>query len=135
MGKLSGGQRQRLHIAMALLNDPELVLLDELTTGLDPQARRAIRDLVRDIRKGGKTIVLTTHFMEEAERLCDRVAIMDNGRIVAMDTPPGLIRQFGIGERVSFRTTGPCPLDRIRAVAGVTNVESDGDLVTVSGHG
>ena len=88
---LSGGQKQRLFIALALINDPELVFLDELTTGLDPQARRAIWTLVRGIRDRGKTVFLTTHLMEEAERLCDRVAIIDHGRIVDMDTPDGLI--------------------------------------------
>src|SRR5215210_1468044 len=90
---LSGGQKQRVFIALALINDPELVFLDELTTGLDPQARRAIWGLVRGIRERGKTVFLTTHLMEEAERLCDRVAIIDRGRIVDMDTPAGLIRR------------------------------------------
>src|ERR1700682_6298437 len=84
---LSGGQKQRLFIALALINDPEVVFLDELTTGLDPQARRAIWELVRGIRQRGKTVLLTTHLMEEAERLCDRVAIIDHGRIVDIDTP------------------------------------------------
>ena len=87
---LSGGQKQRLFIALALINDPEVVFLDELTTGLDPQARRTIWELVRDIRQRGKTVFLTTHLMEEAERLCDRVAIIDHGRIIDMDTPEGL---------------------------------------------
>ena len=90
---LSGGQKQRLFIALALINDPELVFLDELTTGLDPQARRAIWDLVRGIRDRGKTVLLTTHLMEEAERLCDRVAIIDHGRIVDADTPAALVRR------------------------------------------
>lgn len=90
---LSGGQKQRLFIAMALINDPDLVFLDELTTGLDPQARRTIWDLVRGIRERGKTVFLTTHLMEEAERLCDRVAIIERGRIIALGTPAGLVRQ------------------------------------------
>ena len=90
---LSGGQKQRLFIALALINDPELVFLDELTTGLDPQARRAIWDLVRGIRDRGKTVFLTTHLMEEAERLCDRVAIIEHGRIIDIDTPDGLVRR------------------------------------------
>ncbi len=90
---LSGGQKQRLFIALALINDPELVFLDELTTGLDPQARRAIWDLVRGIRARGKTVFLTTHLMEEAERLCDRVAIIDHGRIIDIATPEELIRR------------------------------------------
>ena len=86
---LSGGQKQRLFIALALINDPEVVFLDELTTGLDPQARRAIWELVRGIRARGKTVFLTTHLMEEAERLCDRVAIIDHGRIIDIGTPDG----------------------------------------------
>src|SRR5689334_24311304 len=90
---LSGGQKQRLFIALALINDPELVFLDELTTGLDPQARRAIWDLVRGIRARGKTVFLTTHLMEEAEKLCDRVAIIERGRIVDIGTPAELIRR------------------------------------------
>src|SRR3984885_9128192 len=88
---LSGGQKQRLFIALALINDPEVVFLDELTTGLDPQARRAIWDLVRSIRERGKTVLLTTNLMEEAERLCDRVAIIENGRTIDVDSPEGLV--------------------------------------------
>ena len=90
---LSGGQKQRLFIALALINDPELVFLDELTTGLDPQARRAIWDLVRGIRQRGKTVFMTTHLMDEAERLCDRVAVIDRGRIIDIDTPAALVRR------------------------------------------
>src|SRR6202790_588709 len=90
---LSGGQKQRLFIALALINDPEVVFLDELTTGLDPQSRRAIWDLVRGIRERGKTVFLTTHLMEEAERLCDRVAIIEHGRIVDIDSPEKLVRR------------------------------------------
>src|ERR1700728_3628938 len=90
---LSGGQKQRLFIALALINNPEVVFLDELTTGLDPQSRRAIWDLVRAIRERGKTVFLTTHLMEEAERLCDRVAIIEHGRIVDIDTPEGLVNR------------------------------------------
>ncbi len=104
--KLSGGQKQRLFIALALLPNPQLVFLDELTTGLDPQARHTIWDLVRDIRLKGKTVFLTTHFMEEAERLCDRVAILDHGRLVALDTPAGLIRCLENEERVIFSLKG-----------------------------
>src|ERR1700683_4509197 len=88
---LSGGQRQRMFIALALITDPEVVFLDELTTGLDPQARRAIWELVRGIRERGKTVFLTTHLMEEAERLCDRVAIIEHGRIIDIDTPQRLV--------------------------------------------
>src|SRR5512136_1604931 len=100
--KLSGGQKQRLFIALALLPDPKLIFLDELTTGLDPQARHVIWDLVRDVRSKGKTILMTTHFMEEAERLCDRVAILDHGRIVALDNPGALIHNLGAEERITF---------------------------------
>ena len=100
--KLSGGQKQRLFIGLALINDPELIFLDELTTGLDPQTRRAMWDMMREIRSNGKTIFLTTHFMEEAERLCDRVAIIDRGRIVALDSPENLVRSFGKEHRVVF---------------------------------
>jgi len=99
---LSGGQKQRLFIALALINDPELVFLDELTTGLDPQARHAIWGLVRGIKERGKTVFLTTHLMEEAERLCDRVAIIEHGRIIAMDTPAGLVRQHCPARTVMF---------------------------------
>ena len=102
LAKLSGGQRQRVFIALALINDPELVFLDELTTGLDPQARHAMWDLVRDMRERGRTVFLTTHFMEEAERLCDRVAIMDRGKVVALDTPENLIAQLEAENRVVF---------------------------------
>ena len=106
---LSGGQKQRLFIALALVNDPEVVFLDELTTGLDPQARRTIWDLVRGIRARGKTVFLTTHLMEEAERLCDRVAIIEHGRIIDIDTPARLVarhcpeRTIEVGDRRSAR--------------------------------
>ena len=102
---LSGGQRQRLFIALALVNDPEVVFLDELTTGLDPQARRAIWTLVRGIRDRGKTVVLTTHSMEEAERLCDRVAIIDHGRIVEIDTPEALVTRHFPAGRIAISDT------------------------------
>ncbi|MBN2084923.1 MAG: ABC transporter ATP-binding protein [Anaerolineales bacterium] len=132
---LSGGQRQRLFIALSLLNDPELIFLDELTTGLDPQARRAMWDLVRDIREKGKTVFLTTHFMEEAERLCDRVAILDHGRIIALDTPPNLVHGLKAENRVVFFTDDPLPEDGIRAVPGVVRVDQTADRVVVCGRG
>jgi|TARA_B110000263_G_scaffold28652_1_gene21788 ABC-2 type transport system ATP-binding protein len=91
---LSGGQKQRLSIAVALVNDPKVLFLDEPTTGLDPQARRNMWDLISEIRNNGKTIIITTHYMEEAERLCDRVAIIDTGKIVKIDTPKNLIREL-----------------------------------------
>jgi ABC-2 type transport system ATP-binding protein len=131
--KLSGGQKQRLFIALALLPDPQLVFLDELTTGLDPQARHAIWDLVRDIRSNGKTVLLTTHFMEEAERLCDRVAILDHGRIVAMDTPANLIRSLEAEERVVFCADRILPAMFEKALSGAGRVEVQGERVVVHG--
>ncbi|MHB1357502.1 MAG: ABC transporter ATP-binding protein [Anaerolineae bacterium] len=133
--KLSGGQKQRLFIALALLPDPQLVFLDELTTGLDPQARHATWDLVRDVRAKGKTILLTTHFMEEAEHLCDRVAILDRGRIVALDTPEALIRGLGAEERVIFNVNGVLPPAFTEALAGDYRLEVSGERVTVHGIG
>ncbi len=132
---LSGGQKQRLFVALALVNDPELVFLDELTTGLDPHARRAMWDLVRDIRNRGKTVFLTTHFMEEAERLCDRVAIIDRGRIVALDTPENLIKGLGAENRVVFTAVGTSEPQRLAGLPGVTRVEAIGDRIVVYGHG
>jgi ABC-2 type transport system ATP-binding protein len=131
--KLSGGQKQRLFIALALLPDPQLVFLDELTTGLDPQARHAIWDLVREMRAKGKTILLTTHFMEEAERLCDRVAILDHGRIVALDTPAALIQGLEAEERVVFSVDGGLPPAFEKALSSAPQVEVQGERVTVHG--
>jgi ABC-2 type transport system ATP-binding protein len=133
--KLSGGQKQRLYIALALINDPRLVFLDELTTGLDPQARHAIWDLVRDVRSKGKTVLLTTHFMEEAERLCDRVLILDHGRIVALDTPAALVGSLGGEERVAFSVDSALPEAFARAFSGGALVEAQGDRVVVRGTG
>ena len=129
--KLSGGQQQRLFIALALLNDPQLVFLDELTTGLDPHARHAIWDLVRDVRQRGKTVFLTTHYMEEAERLCDRVAILDYGQIVALDTPANLIADLDISERVIFQVHGNWSPDRLANLPRVKSVEKQGDKTVV----
>lgn len=131
--KLSGGQKQRLFIALALLPEPQLVFLDELTTGLDPQARHTIWDLVRDVRARGKTVVLTTHFMEEAERLCDRIAILDHGNIVALDTPEALIRKLGVEERIVFNVEGTLPPDFEKAISGETRLEIQGNRVTIHG--
>src|SRR5438093_5968973 len=119
---LSGGQKQRLFIALALINDPELVFLDELTTGLDPQARRAIWDLVRGIRERGKTVFLTTHLMEEAERLCDRVAIIDHGRIVDIGTPAELVHRYCPERTVVLTTEDPIADRRFRAIPRVDSV-------------
>jgi ABC-2 type transport system ATP-binding protein len=131
--KLSGGQKQRLFIALALLPDPQLVFLDELTTGLDPQARHAIWDLVRDVRARGKTVFLTTHFMEEAERLCDRVAVLDHGRIVALDTPTALIHDLEAEERVIFNLDGTLPTDFERALPDAVYLQVEGQQVTIHG--
>jgi ABC-2 type transport system ATP-binding protein len=135
VAKLSGGQKQRLFIALALVNDPELVFLDELTTGLDPQARRAMWDLVRGIRERGATVFLTTHFMEEAERLCDRVAIMDDGRIVALDSPESLVRSLGAESRLVLSVNGDFDPALISALPGVSRIERSGERVIVYGHG
>ncbi len=132
---LSGGQKQRLFIALALINDPELVFLDELTTGLDPQARRAIWELVRDIRARGKTVFLTTHLMEEAERLCDRVAIIDCGHIVDIDTPPQLIRRHCPEQTVSVGTEDALGEERFRTIPQVESVTRQGERVTIRGRG
>ncbi len=133
--KLSGGQKQRLFIALALVNDPELVFLDELTTGLDPHARRAMWNLVRAVRDRGKTVFLTTHYMEEAENLCSRVLIIDRGRIVALDTPENLVGGLRAETRILFTAEpgyDPSPLRRVDGVTGVAVSES---RVTVSGRG
>lgn len=132
-GKLSGGQKQRLFIAISLLNDPEIVFLDELTNGLDPQARRSTWDLVRAIRDQGKTIVLVTHFMDEAETLCDRLAIIDHGRVIALDTPSNLMRQVQVEQRVIFDSDHSLAVETLRGLAGVNRVERQNGQVTVSG--
>lgn len=132
---LSGGQKQRLFIALALINDPQLVFMDELTTGLDPQARRAMWDLVLDVRNQGKTVFLTTHFMEEAERFCDRVAILDHGRIIALDTPEKLIRGLGVDSRVIFSVENGFVPESLQALGGVHRVERSGERVIVYGDG
>ncbi len=133
LSKLSGGQKQRVNIALALVNDPELVFLDELTTGLDPQARRAMWDLVRGIRSQGKTVFLTTHFMEEAERLCDRVAIIDHGKLVALDSPQNLIAALSAESRVVFEGEDGYDPAALRTLPGVTRVEQFGERVVVYG--
>jgi len=119
---LSGGQKQRLFIALALINDPELVFLDELTTGLDPQARRAIWDLVRGIRERGKTVFLTTHLMEEAERLCDRVAIIEHGRIIDIDSPQRLVNRHCPERTVILATDDGSAAEHFRTIPRVEAV-------------
>ena len=131
--KLSGGQKQRLFIALALLPDPQLVFLDELTTGLDPQARHAIWELVSELRSQGKTVLLTTHFMEEAEYLCDRVAILDHGGIVALDTPAALIRRLGGEQCVRFSLDVRSSLALEQALSQLGRCEVHGQQVAVHG--
>jgi ABC-2 type transport system ATP-binding protein len=131
--QLSGGQKQRLFVVLALVHGPELVFLDELTTGLDPQARRAIWDLVRRIRDQGKTVFMTTHFMEEAEKLCDRVAILDHGQIIALDSPAQLIRNLAADSRVVFETEEPLDASFLKDLG--TRVECDGNRAVVHGPG
>jgi ABC-2 type transport system ATP-binding protein len=139
--KLSGGQKQRLFIALALVGHPEVVFLDELTAGLDPGARRATWDLIRQVRDGGVTVVLVSHFMDEVEELCDRVAILEQGRIAALDTPAGLVDQASAEYRMRFRPMAGQPgkpvLDEqaLAALPGVTAVTRSGAQVIVTGTG
>ncbi|MCL2728865.1 MAG: ABC transporter ATP-binding protein [Actinomycetia bacterium] len=133
--KLSGGQKQRLAIALALIGSPRAVILDELTTGLDPHARRTSWDLVEQIRDAGVTVLLVTHFMEEAERLCDRVALIDSGRVVAVDTPAGLARRAGQAQRMAFRPSEPLDEQLLRALPEVTGVTRHGSRLEVTGTG
>ncbi len=130
---LSGGQKQRLFIALALLNDPDVVFLDELTTGLDPQARRQTWELVRQIQAQGKTVILVTHFMEEAQLLCDRVAIIDGGKIVALDTPDNLLNQIDDERGVLFDAQPQLDLAQLHALPTVTRVEQENGTVKVFG--
>ena len=132
---LSGGQKQRLFIALALINDPEVVFLDELTTGLDPQSRRAIWELVRGIRDRGKTVFLTTHLMEEAERLCDRVAIIEHGRIIDIDTPKRLVDRHCPERTVVLAADDANAEERFRSIPGVEAVARTGIQFTIRGLG
>jgi ABC-2 type transport system ATP-binding protein len=132
---LSGGQKQRLFVALALIHDPEVVFLDELTTGLDPQARRTIWDLVNGIRDRGKTVFLTTHLMEEAERLCDRVAIIEHGEIIEMGTPDELIQRHCPQRGVVFSSRDAGVREKLDRLPGVLAVEEDCRTYTLSGTG
>jgi ABC-2 type transport system ATP-binding protein len=130
--RLSGGQQQRLAIALALVHDPGIVFLDEPTTGLDPQARRNLWSVIRDVNTSGKTVVLTTHYLEEAEQLCERVAIMDGGRIIALDTPQALIASLNADARLTFTARDAEALD-LSALPAVTEVSrADGRVVLYS---
>jgi ABC-2 type transport system ATP-binding protein len=128
VGKLSGGQRQRLALACALVGDPELLFLDEPTTGLDPQGRLRVWEVIESFRKHGGTVILTTHYMEEAARLCDRVAIMDHGRIIALGTPNELVASLHADQILELQTVAPLPLDRLEALPGVASATLDGRL-------
>ena len=134
-GKLSGGQKQRLSIALALVGNPKVAILDELTTGLDPQARRDTWEVIEEIRRGGVTVILVTHFMEEAERLADRVALIDAGRVVAIDTPAGLVSRVDAEQRLRFRPSGPIDDGLLSALPEVRRVTHDGPLVEIAGTG
>jgi len=134
-GGLSGGQKQRLFISLALLNDPQIVFLDELTSGLDPQARQATWDLIRAIRDQGKTVVLITHFMDEVEALADRVAVIDHGRVVALDTPDNLIASLNRETKVLFSVPNGFQAAQLENVSGVSAVNQYDRQITVSGNG
>jgi len=127
VGKLSGGQKQRLAVACALVSDPELLFLDEPTTGLDPQARLSLWDVVDRFREGGGSVLLTTHYMEEASRLCDRVAIMDHGKIIALGTPLELIESLGADQIIEFRVTKEIPDEALTSLPAVSHLHKRGD--------
>ncbi|MEU6183897.1 ABC transporter ATP-binding protein [Streptomyces coeruleorubidus] len=131
--KLSGGQKQRLFIALALVGNPRAVVLDELTTGLDPRARRDTWELIEDIRANGVTVLLVTHFMEEAQRLCDRIAVIDKGRVAALDTPAGLIRRSAGATVISFTPSAPLDERDLNALPALASVEHKEGRVTLSG--
>lgn len=133
--RLSGGQKQRLSIALALVGSPEIAILDELTTGLDPQARRDTWQLIEDVRAKGVTILLVTHFMEEAERLCDRVALIDAGRVVALDTPAGIVSLIDTKQQMRFRPSAPLDDRLLKELPEVRDVTRSGPTVVVSGTG
>lgn len=132
--KLSGGQKQKLSIILALISNPEIIFLDEITTGLDPKARRDMWEIVKELKDEGKTIFLTTHYMEEAEFLCDRVAIIDKGKIVELDTPEKLIEKSGIEDMISFETKD-INIEELKKVKGVNEVSFKNGEVTIYGRG
>ena len=132
VGKLSGGQKQRLAVACALVSDPELLFLDEPTTGLDPQARLSVWDIVEKFRARGGTILLTTHYMEEATRLCDRVAIMDHGKVIALGTPAELIASLGADQVIEFSVTNELADDALTRLPAVRNLHKRGDAYALT---
>ncbi|WP_329563637.1 ABC transporter ATP-binding protein [Streptomyces uncialis] len=131
--KLSGGQKQRLFIALALIGSPRIVVLDELTTGLDPRARRDTWELIEDIREQGVTVLLVTHFMEEAQRLCDRIALIDNGRVTALDTPRGLITRATGSTVISFTPSAPLDEEELAALPALASVAHKDGRITLGG--
>ena len=133
--KLSSGQKQRLSIALALVGNPKIAILDELTTGLDPQARRDTWQLIEDVRAGGVTVVLVTHFMEEAERLADRIALIDKGRVVALDTPAGIVSRVDTEHRLRFRPSAPIDDALLTGLPEVGAVAREGSTIVVAGTG
>jgi ABC-2 type transport system ATP-binding protein len=134
-GKLSGGQKQRVSIVLALIGNPEIAILDELTTGLDPQARRDTWDLIEAIRDRGVTVLLVTHFMAEAERLCDRIAVIDAGTVVALDTPAGLVARVSAEQRLRFRPSRQLADDVFTGLPEVREVRHHGSQLEVIGTG
>jgi ABC-2 type transport system ATP-binding protein len=132
VGKLSGGQKQRLAVACALVSDPELLFLDEPTTGLDPQARLSLWDIVEKFRAGGGTILLTTHYMEEATRLCDRVAIMDHGKVIALGTPAALIESLGADQVIEFSVTNELTDEPLTNLPAVTGLHKRGEVYALT---
>jgi ABC-2 type transport system ATP-binding protein len=132
VGKLSGGQKQRLAVACALVSDPELLFLDEPTTGLDPQARLSLWDIVEKFRAGGGTILLTTHYMEEATRLCDRVAIMDHGKTIALGTPAALIESLGAEQVIEFSVTNTLADEALTSLPGVNSLLKRGEIYALT---
>jgi ABC-2 type transport system ATP-binding protein len=132
VGQLSGGQKQRLALATALVGEPELLFLDEPTTGLDPQARRQLWELIEGFKHAGRTVILTTHYMEEAERLCDRVAVVDHGRVIALGTPRELIASLGAEQMVELRLGNDQDgAERCRAIPGVLDARQDGAMLSL----
>jgi ABC-2 type transport system ATP-binding protein len=133
--KLSGGQKQRLSVALALVGRPKIAVLDELTTGLDPQARRDTWELIETVRGRGVAIILVTHFMDEAERLCNRIAVVDRGKIIALDTPEGLAGRVRGGKRVRFRPSAAFDDGLLSGLPEMHSLEHEGDHVVVYGSG
>jgi ABC-2 type transport system ATP-binding protein len=133
--QLSGGQKQRLSIALALVGNPKIAILDELTTGLDPEARRETWQLIEQIRERGVTVILVTHYMDEAERLCDRVALINHGRVIALDAPGVLAANYGGGIRMEFLPSKPIKDEVLTALSSVASIEHRGQRVIVTGAG